>query len=333
MVYNMTREKTADIRARLLASLRECGGWLSGEELSGMLGMSRAAVAKHIAALRAAGHAIEAVTRRGYRLTAEAEPFACEMVREGLKTKVIGQGLWHWSAQSASTNRQAVKLALEDAPEGSVVLAAQQDAGRGRKGRRWASPLGGVYISLILRPRLAPQCAPLITLMTAVAVAETVRILSGCEAVVKWPNDVLVHNRKISGNLTELGLVADSMEWAVSGAGINVNTRLSDMPESVAARATSLFMETGRVVPRHQVARVFLERADAWYMSLRAGEPGPVIERWKALSNCIGRSICLDVSGTRIEGVARDIDQEGRLRLVDKDGREHCLYAGDEMEP
>lgn len=328
----MANEKTTDIRARILTSLRECGGWLSGEELSEALGMSRAAVAKHIAALRAEGHSIEAATRRGYRLTAEAEPFTCEMVREGLKTLVIGQGLWHWADQSASTNRQAVKLALEDAPEGSVVLAARQDAGRGRKGRQWASPLGGVYISLVLRPKLEQRRAPLVTLMTAVAVAETVRILGGREAMVKWPNDVLVHNRKISGNLTEVGLVADSVDWVVTGAGININTRPEDMPEPVAARATSLFIETGRTFPRYEAARVFLERADVWYASLREGDAGPVIARWKELSDCIGRTLRLDVSGTRIEGVVRDIDGNGMLRLVDRDGREHCLCAGDELE-
>lgn len=328
----MTREKTADIRAQILASLRERNGWYSGEDLSAGLGMSRAAVAKHIAALRADGHMIEAATRRGYRLIVEAEPFTCEMVREGLNTQIIGQGAWHWSAQSASTNRQAVKMALEDAVDGSVVLAARQEAGRGRKGRQWASPLGGVYISLVLRPRLQPQRASLVTLMTAVAVAETVRILGGCEAVVKWPNDVLVHNRKISGNLTEVGLVADSVEWVVTGAGININTRITDMPETVAARATSLFIETGKTFPRFEAARVFLERVDVWYASLREGDSAPVIARWKELSDCIGRTLRLDVSGRHIEGIVRDIDSNGMLRLVDIRGQEHCLYAGDEIE-
>lgn len=328
----MAKEKTTDIRAQILSSLRECEGWRSGEELSVALGMSRAAVAKHIAALRADGHAIEAATRRGYRLALEAEPFTCEMVREGLQTRVIGQGAWHWSGQSASTNRQAVRLAFEDAPDGSVVLAARQEAGRGRKGRQWASPLGGVYISLVLRPKLEQRRAPLVTLMTAVAVAETVRILGGCEAVVKWPNDVLVCNRKISGNLTEVGLVADSVDWVVTGAGININTRPEDIPEPVAARATSLFIETGKTFPRYKAAQVFLERADVWYASLREGNAGPVIARWKELSDYMGRTLQLDVAGTRIEGKVRDIDNNGMLRLVDKDGQEHCLYAGDEIE-
>ncbi|WP_353119920.1 biotin--[acetyl-CoA-carboxylase] ligase [Nitratidesulfovibrio sp.] len=314
--------------------LREAGGnWRSGEELSRQLGVSRAAVAKHVRTLRGEGHQIEAMTRRGYRLLAEADVLTVDGVRRGLRTHCFGRDGFVLHETTDSTNREAALLALDGADEGAVVAASAQTAGRGRAGRVWASPAGvGVYVSLVLRPRLAPQAAPLVTLMTAVAVAEAVAEVTGLAPRAKWPNDVLLHGRKVSGNLTEVALVADTVSHVVTGAGINVNTRVGDLPEDLRGKATSLAAELGRPVSRVDVLRAFLERAEHWYAALREGDPGPVIARWKELSAIVGTPLRVGTPHGVVEGLVADVDPDGLLRLVDAGGREHRLHAGDVID-
>ena len=314
--------------------LLEAGGnWRSGEELSRLLGVSRAAVAKHVRTLRGEGHQIEAMTRRGYRLLAEADVLTVDGVRRGLRTVCFGQGDFVLLDRTDSTNREAALLALGGAPEGAVVVASEQTAGRGRTGRPWVSPAGvGVYVSLVLRPRLAPQAAPLVTLLTAVAVAEAVAEVTGLAPRAKWPNDVLLHGRKVSGNLTEVSTVADVVSHVVTGAGINVNTRVEDLPEDLREKATSLAIELGRPVSRVDVLRAFLERAEHWYAALREGDPGPVIARWKELSAIVGTPLRVGTPHGVVEGLVADVDPDGLLRLVDAGGREHRLHAGDVID-
>lgn len=319
------RTASALLRGRLLDLLREAQGWVSGEDLAAAFGMSRAALAKHIASLRQAGHVIDAAPRRGYRLVSEAEAFTLESIRSRLATRLIGQGAWRWFERSGSTNREALRLALEDAPQGSVVVAAIQDAGRASCGRSWHSPAGGLYISFVLRPSFAVPPLRLFTHLSAVAACECARQLGAHEARVKWPNDVRSRSRKLSGSLTEAGMVGERLEWIVVGAGINVNTRLEEMPPEVAGRATSLYLESGRSVSRAEVARLFLERADAWYASLTKHGSAPLVERWKALSETIGRPVRLAVDGEIVEAIARDMDGEGRLILTDARGRRYRL--------
>lgn len=213
-----------DLRGIIQEVLREAAGaWVSGEELSQRLGISRAAVSKHMHALRDSGHGIEAVTRKGYRLICEPDSLASDIVRGGLRTTVFGQRDYLYLPSTASTNMEAMSLALRGAPEGTVVVADEQTQGRGRKGRTWHSPAGsGLYVSLVLRPNLEPEAAPVVTLLTNVVIAETIAALTGITPVCKWPNDVLIQGRKVAGNLTEVFLVADSVGHIVTGAGINV---------------------------------------------------------------------------------------------------------------
>lgn len=315
----------------VLAMLRQAEGWCSGEEVSRRLGVSRAAVAKHVRVLRTQGYDIQAVTRRGYRLGATDILDANEL-QQGLGTTCFGKVGVHWHARTDSTNRDAVALAVGGAAEGTVVLAGEQQGGRARTGRVWDSPPGGLYLSLVLRPRLAPQAAPLVTLLTAVAVCEAISLVTGLAPVVKWPNDVLMGARKVSGNLTEVGLVADTVDWVVTGVGINVNTRADQFDSAVRERATSLVLETGGVVPRVELARAFLQRAEHWYAALRDGDPGPVITRWKELSSVVGKTLRVRAATGVIEGRVLDMTPEGLLRLCDADGHEYALHAGDVID-
>ncbi|UZP66736.1 biotin--[acetyl-CoA-carboxylase] ligase [Desulfovibrio mangrovi] len=336
-----------DIRGIIREVLRAAaGGWVSGEELSRRLGISRAAVSKHMRVLREEGHGIESVTRKGYRLLCEPDSLQPEVVRAGLQTSVFGRGEFLYLPSTASTNMEAMALALRGAPEGTVVVADEQTQGRGRKGREWRSPAGGgLYVSLVLRPDIAPEAAPVVTLLTNVVIAETVAELTGVTPVCKWPNDVLVHGRKVAGNLTEVFMVADSVAHIVTGAGINVRP----LPESVrsglrtppislaealgsvpAAEAPAVAVTGGDCsISRLAVLRVFLAQYERWYRRMQAEGITPVIARWKELTDVVGRTLRVEARHGLVEGVVTDVTDDGMLVLRTADGREELLFSGD----
>ena len=255
-------------RERILDLLREepRNGWKSGEVLSSLLGISRAAVAKHVAVLREAGHVIEAVPRRGYRLVAEADSYSESAVRELLQTRVLGQESWTWLDETTSTNSVAALQALEGAREGSIVVARSQSSGRGRKGHQWISLPRSLAFSLILRPRTDSGGLELLTGFVLQAAVEAIESVCGLQAVIKQPNDILLAGRKVGGLLVETGFRAADLEWAVFGLGINVNARSGDIPEDLRDKATSLYNETGRPVGRAGLLREILERFERLYL-------------------------------------------------------------------
>jgi BirA family biotin operon repressor/biotin-[acetyl-CoA-carboxylase] ligase len=331
--------KGGAVRGAILEVLRKHdGNWVSGEELSRILGMSRAAVSKHMRLIRDAGYPVEAMTRRGYRLGGDADSLHPAAVCHGLGTRLLGRGTVLHMESVPSTNMEARVLAERGAPEGSVVLADCQTAGRGRQGRTWLSPRGGVYMSVVLRPQCAPQQVPVLTLMTVVAVVGAVRGLTGLPAMPKWPNDVLVHGRKLSGVLIEAGLVVDALDYAVAGIGINVNTVCSEL-ERDGMRAVSLrgALEAHHgteqpQLPRAGVARAVLEALEEAYELFRSGGGAAVVARWKQLAGITGSSIRLGRGDAVLTGKVRDVDDNGWLLLEDESGTVHRLPAGDILD-
>lgn len=321
-----------DIRAVILDMLRAADGeWISGEELSRRLGISRAAISKHMRVLRDQGHGMEAVTRKGYRLVGEPDSLSPDIVRAGLDTGVFGRREFLHLASTPSTNMEAMSLALHGAPEGSMVVADAQTQGRGRKGRSWQSPPGcGVYVSLVLRPRLEPEAAPVVTLLTNVVIAETIAALTGLTPVCKWPNDVLINGRKVSGNLTEVFLVADSVGHIVTGAGINVHPLPADAGAGLRTPPISLAEAVDGPVPsRLAVLRAFLEQYERWYAVLQEQGIRPVIIRWKQLTDVVGRHLHVETKNGLVEGTVTDVTDDGMLVLRQEDGQEVRLFSGD----
>ncbi|GFM35020.1 biotin--[acetyl-CoA-carboxylase] ligase [Desulfovibrio subterraneus] len=348
---NNGQNSSHDIRGILREVLRDAGGdWVSGEELSRRLGVSRAAVSKHMRVLREEGHGIESVTRKGYRLICEADSLQPEVVRAGLRTQSFGRGEFLHLPTTASTNMEAMALALRGAPEGTVVVADEQTQGRGRKGREWRSPAGyGLYVSLVLRPELTPEAAPVVTLLTNVVIAETLAELTGITPVCKWPNDVLLHGRKVAGNLTEVFMVADSVAHIVTGAGINVHplpetarSGLRTPPISI-AEAVRVTGEGEKPLPesggeeapatcaisRLSLLRAFLAQYEHWYRRMQAEGIAPVIARWKELTDVVGRTLRVEARLGVVEGVVTDVTADGMLVLRTADGREEQLFSGD----
>jgi BirA family biotin operon repressor/biotin-[acetyl-CoA-carboxylase] ligase len=313
----------------VLAFLAEAGDeFVSGEAISDKLGLSRAAVWKHVESLRAQGYRIDAVSARGYRLAGVPDRLGALELRPLLATHDVGQVL-HWFEEVASTNDVAKALAEKGAAHGEVVVAEAQTAGRGRRGRVWASPpRRNVYLSVVLRPELPPARAAELTLVASVALCEAMR-QADVAAAIKWPNDLLVGGRKVAGILLEMAAEPDQVQWLVLGMGVNVNARAEDFPEEVRPLATSMAIERGGPVSRALFTAAALTRLEEWLDRHAAEGFAPAREAWRSMSDTLGREVRVRMAGERdLEGIAEDVDDAGAL-LVRAGDRVERVLAGD----
>jgi BirA family biotin operon repressor/biotin-[acetyl-CoA-carboxylase] ligase len=318
-------------KEQLLAYLKEeKGKWVSGESLSRKMAVTRSAVWKHILRLKEEGYVIESSRRKGYLFRQSSDLLLAHEIREGLQTRVFGKQDIVYFQETDSTNLRAKSLADRGAPEGTVVIAESQTEGRGRRGRTWFSPAGeGIYVSVILRPVLSPHEAPRLTLMAAVAAAETLLHLTPLNVRIRWPNDILVGGKKLAGILTQVSTEMDAVDYIVVGIGINVNTPLKGFPDDLRDRATSIRAEMKEPFPRIRLLRLYLERFEDCYGTFRRSGFQPILERWKELSDIIGRRIRVDLLNHHYRGKVLDVDQDGVLILSDQDGITRRIVSGD----
>jgi BirA family biotin operon repressor/biotin-[acetyl-CoA-carboxylase] ligase len=308
-----------DTRRAILDAL--AGGPVEGPTLADRLDVSRAAVWKHVEALRDAGFAIES-DDDGYRVTAVPD-YGGPAVAYGLDASYAVE----YHDAIGSTNDRARDLAAEGAPE-TVVVADEQTGGRGRLNREWTAPSGGVWLSLLARPSLPPARVPLLTMAAAVATAEAARE-AGVAARIKWPNDVLVERdgevRKLAGILTEMEGEADRVSWVVVGVGVNANLDLADLPEG----STSLRAEraAGGSAPPDVDRRAFAQRVIERFHGFRA-DPDAVLPAWRDLSDTLGRRVRVDTPGEAVVGAAVDVEPPGTL-VVETDEGIRRVSAGD----
>jgi len=313
----------------VLAFLAEAGdAFVSGEAISGKLGLSRAAVWKHVEALREHGYRIDAVPARGYRLAAVPDRLTPLELRPLLNTHDLGQDL-HCHEELGSTNDRAKELAAEGAEHGTVVLAETQTAGRGRRGRSWVSPpRKNLYFSVVLRPDLAPARAAELTLVTSVAICEALR-QAGVEAGIKWPNDLFASGKKLGGILTELAADPDRVQWVVVGVGVNVNARREDFPPELAELATSIALERGEPAPRALFAAACLTALEEW-LDLHEEQGFPaVLDAWRDRNVTLGKRVVVRADEGEHEGIAEDLDAGGALLVRLADGTVRRFMAGD----
>lgn len=303
-------------RQALLQALSAAGGeYISGQQLAGQLGVSRAAVHKAAAALTAQGYALEAVSRRGYRLLG-GDPFCAEAVGPYPAPVQVYDTL-------ESSNRTAKLLALDGAPHGTLVLTAHQSAGRGRLGRVFESPSGkGVYLSVLLRPAASAQTA---TIGAAVAVCRAVQELCGLELGIKWVNDLYYQGKKVCGILTEAGTDLESgrLEWLVVGIGLNLTSRPEDWPEELRPIAGSLY--PGGPAP---VSRAALAGAIAREL-LGLCPDFDCLDEYRARCFVPGHwvTVCTGTESYAAKAVA--IDDAGRLIVQREGGRTEALCHGE----
>lgn len=254
------------------------------------------------------------------------EGLTVEAIRQGLATTVVGRGL-EVHAEIDSTNTRAVVLAREGAPDGTVVVAEAQTAGRGRLGRRWYAPAGSaLLLSILLRPNVAPLQAQRLTMIVSLAAVEAIGEVSGLPAEVKWPNDILLRGKKLGGMLTELSVRGDRLDYVVVGLGLNVNLDLSALPE-VSTPATSLLAELGQPVSRVVLLRALLRRVDDYYARVRVGWSPH--EAWRERLATLGQPVTVGTPEEVIEGQAEDVDADGALLVRLPDGSLRRVLVGD----
>ena len=313
------------MQAKIIEILRKGGEYVSGEEISKDLKISRAAIWKNIEILRKKGYGIEAMPRVGYKITNFPDKLIPEEIQCGLKTKILGKKIYYYETLG-STMDVAFELGLQGAKDGTVVCSESQTNGKGRMGRSWCSPKQkGIYFSTILRPEIHPVDVAKITFLSSVAVCEAVKDICSVDAKIKWPNDILIDNKKVAGILIELNAEVDSVKFVVIGIGVNVNTNLKSLPE----KATSLKSETGKSVFRVELTREILRSLEKWYLVWKKDGFAPIISRWKELSLTLGNMVRIKDSGYLVEGKAIDIDEHGGLIVCDSDGLTVKRMSGD----
>jgi BirA family biotin operon repressor/biotin-[acetyl-CoA-carboxylase] ligase len=256
-------------------------------------------------------------------------------VRALLTTTAFGRRLVY-RARIGSTNDLAKELAGAGAPEGTVVVAGEQTAGRGRLGRRWLAPPGSALLcSILFRPTLPLRSAPQLTMIVSLAAADAAASVAGLDVALKWPNDLVVaweedgaspEWRKLAGLLTETGVRGEQLDFVVVGLGLNVNLPVEILPQ-IAPGATSLQAETGRRVDREALLAALLARVEGRYADLQAG--GSPHAEWAARLATLGRRVRATTAGGSVEGVAEAVDADGALLLRATDGTLHRLVAGD----
>ncbi|MBO5209649.1 MAG: biotin--[acetyl-CoA-carboxylase] ligase [Lachnospiraceae bacterium] len=317
-------------KADILALLRNSKDYISGQQLCDQFGVSRTAVWKVINQLKEEGYQIESVTRKGYRLLSCPEVFSESEIVSRIRTDWAGQKIYYYD-ETGSTNIDAKRLAEEGAPHGTTVVADKQKQGRGRRGREWESPAGtAVYMSIALKPDFAPDKASMLTLVMALSVAEAVTELTGLEAAIKWPNDIVVNKKKVCGILTEMSAELDYIHYIVIGVGINVNNHLSEFTEEISKTASSLQIESGKPVSRAAVVErvlfYFEKNYDIFVRKLDLSELQEAYQ--KHLINLNTEVKVLDPKG-EYTGIARGISKTGELLVEKEDGTMETVYAGE----
>jgi len=304
---------TAD---RILSLLYESNApFISGEELSRSLDVSRSAVWKQIKALRAAGFMISAEPSRGYRLISSPDRLIASLLAHLLKSGLIGKKITTFQ-ETVSTNAVAFRMAEDGAEEGSVVIADSQTGGKGRLGRTWSSPAGvNLYCSVILRPPIQPVAAPQLTFLSVIAVARAIEQLLPIQTRIKWPNDILVDGKKVAGLLNEMSAETDKVNFVILGIGVNLNMTQEQFPDNLRHPATSLYIETGVKVDRTSFARVLLQELDSLYATFLSEGYAPARREWLERSRLAGAMVTVTDNNVVRSGRVTGIDEYGALLL------------------
>lgn len=321
------------MKTEILSILRQADGYVSGQELCERLGVSRTAVWKNIKKLQEEGYEIDGVNRKGYRLGDTPDVITAEEIQSCLTKSHMGAvGMPYtvcYRDEVDSTNTWAKQMAEQDAPEGTVMAADMQTAGKGRRGKHWSSPSGhSIYMSLILRPDVMPEQASMLTLVIGLSVAQALADYPGLDAMIKWPNDVVISGKKVCGILTEMSTQMECINYVVAGIGINVN--MMDFPEEIRDTATSLRLEKGCKIKRsHVIASVLSHFSDNYGKFLETGDLGRLTEDYNKMLINRGRTVRVLEPGHEYCGISGGINEKGELLVTREDGSRAVVYAGE----
>ncbi|SDY57941.1 biotin--[acetyl-CoA-carboxylase] ligase [Tindallia californiensis] len=307
--------------------LHNAGSCMSGQQISRMLNISRTAVWKHIKTLQDQGYPIQSIDRKGYQLSVGESYFTVDDLKKRLDTKWIGRKIIVLPRVD-STNLYARKL-KDKLSHGDIVVAEEQTKGKGRQGKSWSSPRGdGIWVTIFLRPSFSIEKAAFITQLAAAAMWHSIKKNTDLETKVKWPNDLLIGEKKVSGILTELAGELSQIDFMLVGVGLNVNTDF--FPEEIKDTATSLKRITGKKLDRTKLLTNFLEQFEVYYDEIchnATSENALGIIRQH--SSVLNKWIYITRYGQRIEAKAVNILDNGALEVEHKDKTREILSGGE----
>jgi BirA family biotin operon repressor/biotin-[acetyl-CoA-carboxylase] ligase len=320
-----------DSAFKVLEVLEQADVPLSGEIISTRLGISRAGVWKHINELRAMGYDISSSQKEGYRLIRTSTQLLPYEVQKKLKTQFIGRKM-QYLENTPSTNWVGKQICSEGDMEGLhglVIIAEEQTGGIGRMGRVWVSPSGGIWITIVLKPVIPIDHVFMVTMAGSVAVARAIRKEFDLGALIKWPNDILIGNKKVAGLLLELSAEADTIHHCLLGIGIDVNVPLSQFSPDLQKEITSISTEVGHEVDRATFLARILKEFENRYLLIESGEYEAIIREWKSLSCTLEHRVHITTMKNSFEGAAIDIDEFGALIIRKDNGKIERVIAGD----
>ena len=308
--------------------LKEQQGFVSGQDICDQLGISRTAVWKYINKLKEEGYEIESVTRKGYRLLQSPDFLTEEELIQNLPDGTLAGDVIYYDSVD-STNEEAKRKAAQGAPDESLYFADNQTAGKGRRGRTWVSPKGeDIFFSLLLRPELPVESASMLTLVAALAAAAVSEKYTGETCQIKWPNDIVLHDKKVCGILTEMGLEMNEISYIVVGVGFNVNR--TEFSEDISDMASSLCKETGKKVPRAQFLAYFLvEFMNRYRRFLKEQNLASFVEEYESHLVNIGRKVKIIRKGQEEIRTALGINEMGELIVQKETGELETVFTGE----
>lgn len=330
------KKNSSDVTDRRLAALvtllaENATFVISGARIAREIGVSRSTVWRWVTRLRELGVKVNGRAATGYFLESVADILTPELLRARLKGSLFGKHVFHFF-RTDSTNRVAFELGHAGEEEGTVVVAEEQTAGRGRAGRAWHSERAtGIYVTLLLRPRLAPVQAPLLTMMAGISARTAVAAVTGLDVDLKWPNDLLIGGKKVGGILTEMHAEPTLVRFVIVGIGLNVNQE--KFPAELSAIATSLRVETGRVQSRMEILARLLREFESDYNRLLREGSGSVVRRFEEISSYArGKKVSVATGAETFAGVTAGLTPEGLLQVRRGDGSIFTVIAGDVSE-
>jgi BirA family biotin operon repressor/biotin-[acetyl-CoA-carboxylase] ligase len=311
------------MKIEIIGQLKK-GKFISGETIGEKLGVSRTTIWKQINYLRKQGYNIKSIKNKGYKLISKPDIPLPEEIYNIIDTKIIGKNIIYLK-KITSTNKYAKENIKSNFPEGTLIIADNQTEGRGRKNRKWLSPYGGLWFSLILYPEIPIQNSMFLTMICSISIADAIKKNINVQPIIKWPNDLLLNGKKICGILTELDAEIDKINYTIIGIGINVNNTIE---KSLKNKATTLKEYYGNDISRVKLLKDIIIDLDKYYFLLKEKNYKKIKELWLSKSKIIGRKVKFLKKDTYIKGIVIDIDDNGSL-IIKNHNKKYKMITGD----
>ena len=305
--------------------------YLSGQDLSDVLRISRVAIWKHIKKIQELGYTVESKQKLGYKLTSNSDLLLPWEITSGLKTKMIGQHAYYFDSVD-STQNQALKMTEESIKDGTAIIAEKQTGGKGRSGRKWISPKGGIWLSLILYPKFDITVTTLFPIASALALSKAIEKTFKISPELKWPNDITLKGKKLAGMLVDVSLESNKIEKLILGVGINFEVNVKQIEKTL--KQTPNFYGVASLadqknnISKIQLTQTFFSELEKIYESLNKKEIKKIILEWTKRSSTIGKTVEIDTINGKIKGKAIKIDDDGAL-VVSNNNKIDRIIAGD----